>query len=228
MTKKQINDKVEKIIQNALVNDRFSLYMFDCIKNIIFDPNKPDDQIEFIYDTLKYWDENSHIPYETGRLLNELEQDDTIEPAIHRTYFRYETINNYKHNESLEDIMCNGLINNGHINAIGGGVFLNEVPDVALTMTPFRGISGIINLAGSYKGNNTTVIAAFPKDLVTEDLENKENKENQIYDHHGNFDYIKPKYILGALIKNKTGLDTFYLKNEVLENRYNLDKQRIQ
>ena len=99
--------------------------------------------------------------------------------------------------------MCNGLINNGHINATGGGVFLNEAPDVALTMTPFRGISGIINLAGSYKGNNTAVIAAFPKDLVTEDLENKENKENQIYMIiMVDFDYIKPEYIVGALIKD--------------------------
>ena len=66
MTRRKINEKVEKIIQNALVNDRFSLYMFDCVKDIIFDPNRPAEQVEYIYDILKFWDENSHIPYETG------------------------------------------------------------------------------------------------------------------------------------------------------------------
>ena len=226
MTRQKINEKVEKIIQKALVNDRFSLYMFDCVKDIIFDPSRTEEQAETVFDMLEFWDENSHIPYETGRLLNELEQDDTIEPAIHRTYFRYEPINGYQHNEDLEDIMCNGLINYGHANAVGGAAFLNKEPDVALTMTPFRGITGIINLAGSYKGNNTTIIAAFPKSIVDEDLYNKNNKENEIYDHHGKFNYIKPKYILGALIKNKNDLDTFYLKSEILENRYNLGNKK--
>lgn len=228
MTKEELRNKINKKIDLARVEDRYSLFEFDCVKEKFFSDFTNSDVMESLYDLLEEWDNNSRIPYNTGILLNELIEDKNIVPAIHRTKFQYTNIGEYKHNDDLENIMYNGLYNNGHANAQGGGVILKGTPDVLLTMTPLRGISGIINLVGTLHGSNTTVIAAFPKELVTEDLENKRGMETSIYDYHDSFYYIKPEYIVGALIKDndKSKLDAFYLKNEILENRYLIDNDK--
>lgn len=216
-----IKNSINKIVDKARIEDRYSLFEFDCVKKSMQNPNTIND----IYKLIKDWDEISNIQYNTGVLLNELIEDPDVVVAIHRTKFKYKKYDSYKHNEDLENIMCNGLYNNGHTNAVGGAV-QNGIPDVALTMTPIEGIAGIINLVGRYRGSNTTVIAVLPKDYVTDNLENKTNMENKIYDYHDGFYYIKPKYIVGAIIKDIDNYDTFYLRNEILENRYKLDNDK--
>lgn len=228
MTKEELRNKIYKKIDLARVEDRYSLFEFDCVKKKFFNDFTNTDAIESLYDLLEGWDSSSRIPYNTGVLLNELIEDKNIVPAIHRTKFKYTNIGDYKHNDDLENIMQNGLYNNGHANAVGGTAVQDGIPDVLLTMTPLRNISGIINLVGRLRGSNTTVIAAFPKELVTEDLENKRGMETSLYDYHDSFYYIKPEYIVGALIKDndRSKLDAFYLKNEILENRYKLDNDK--
>ena len=224
MTKQEIISNIEKRIDNAKVNDRFSIFMFNCVKDKVFDENIKDDYLEMLYDILEPWDDQCKLPYNTGVLLNELEQDNTIIPTVHRTFFKYEDINGYKHNNDLDDIMCNGLINQGHTNATGGPAVEEGAPNLSLTMTDIKDIGGILNIIASYRGSNTTIVAAFPKTIVDKNLTNL--NDNEIYDIHNGYYYIKPKYILGALIKNDNNLDSFYLKNEILERRYNLDNDK--
>ena len=197
-----IKNSINKIVDKARIEDRYSLFEFDCVKKSMQNSNIIND----IYKLIKDWDDISNIQYNTGVLLNELIEDPDVVVAIHRTKFEYKKYDSYKHNEDLENIMCNGLYNNGHANAVGGAV-QDGIPDVALTMTPIDGIAGIINLVGRYR-------------------ENKTNMENKIYDYHNGFYYIKPKYIVGAIIKDIDNYDTFYLRNEILENRYKLDNDK--
>ena len=222
MTREEIINKINKRKDLAKMQDRYSLFEFDCVKNSLSNNNA----LETIYNLLEEWDDISNIQYNTGVLLNELIEDPHVILAIHRTKFKYQKFDSYKHNEDLENIMCNGLYNNGHANAVGGTAVQDGIPDVALTMTPVSGIAGIINLVSIYKGSNTTVIAAFPREYVTDDLENKVNMENKIYDYHNGFYYIKPKYLVGAIIKDIDNYDTFYLRDEILENRYKLDNDK--
>lgn len=225
MKQQEIIDSIKKTIDKARIEDRYSLFEFDCIKKVLQDENNLKNKSNNIYEIVREWDEISNIQYNTGVLLNEFIEDPKVVLAMHRTKFDYEEINNYKHNNDLENIMCNGLYNNGHANAVGGAVQVG-IPDVSLTMTPINGLSGIINLISRYRGSNTTVIAVLDKEYVTDDLEIKPNMENKIYDYHNGFYYIKPKYIVGAIIKDIENYDTFYLRDEILENRYKLDNDK--
>ena len=70
MTKQEIINDIEIRINNAKVNDRFSIFMFNCVKDKVFDKNIKDDYLEMLYDILQQWDENCKLPYNTGVLLN--------------------------------------------------------------------------------------------------------------------------------------------------------------
>lgn len=225
LTRNEMLDKIKKINDKAKVEDRFSLFMFDCVKRSFKNNNLSDDQLELTYNLVKEWDEVSKLPYNTGMFLNELEKDDTIDVGIHRTNFDY--INDGSkilRSNNLEDIMCNGLQNSGHLNAVGGSAVLDNIAPPSTTISRFKGLEGLINLTGSYKNNNTTVIFAFPKGLVDEDFDYMdESKIPSIYDLSEITPRVKNKYIVGALIKDKNGIDSLYLRDEILENRYNME-----
>ena len=221
MTRKEILNEIEVKINKAKVHDKYSIFMYDCIKKVFYDNRNDSTKLEILYDTLNSWEDYNNIPYDIGFLLNSLEQDKKNTVAIHRTRFEYKNINNFPYDSKLVDIMTNGLINYGHNNAIGGSAFLNTIPNLSLTMTSLEGISGIINLVASYRSNNTTIIMVFPNNLVDSELGIKNNKENEIYDYKNKKYYVKPKYIIGALIKNNNNLDKFYSKDEILNKIYN-------
>ena len=218
MTKKQIYNDIEKRIDKAKVEDKYSLFMFDCVKKVL----KKDP--ELVYDTIVGWDDICSISYEDGQLINELMNDKDNIIAFHRTRFNYREDNGLLHSDNLDNIMCNGLINFGDKNAIGGSVFSSIPPSINKTMTPLIGIAGIIQLVGSYKSNNTVVFASFPRELVDDELKLKNDKDiDKIYYKDGIEYVIRPEYIQGAIIKNNNGFDKYYLKNEILESRYNME-----
>jgi len=180
------------------------------------------DKLKSIYDIFGSWDKYSTVPYDLGIWLdNETKNPDTT-LAIHRTNFPALDIEDLSKCEQLESIMNKGLVNYGHIN-VGGNV---GIPEVALTMSPLSTATDFINLIGSYKDNNVTIIASFPSNIIDDEchfINKNEETIQEIYnfeDENYSVPFIKPEYIIGALIKNEKGIDTFLTRAELL-NVYN-------
>ena len=138
---------------------------------------------------------------------------------IHRTRLDLDTSSTgLPNNEDLYNIMNDGLMNYGHMNAVGGGAYSSTPPSLNLTMTPLSGLTGYINFIASYHGNDTVIIAAFPKELVNEDGENNNVDWNQIYDLSEYPPRVKREFIAGALLKKSSGLDEFYTRDEIVNS----------
>lgn len=207
MEKQEILKKIDDINNKALIDDRFSLFMFDTVKEKLKNNDLSVENLSKVYEMLKPWDDKSSIEYKTGKLLNELEQNDNIIVGFHRT--KLDLTGN-----DLKDIVNNGLINYGHINAVGSSA-LNEIPQLALTMTPLKGIAGIINLTASYHDNNTVIISAFPSKLVDEELYTKKENLTKIYEISDKTQpRVRPEYIIGAILKEEKQ-DKFYSTNKI-------------
>lgn len=204
--KKIILNKISKIKLNKEKNDEYSLFDASFVK-------LNDDNLETVYDILSGWDEVCKLPKDVGEFLDQISSDSENAVAIHRTRM-FEG-----NNILIESIAKDGLINNGHVMSSGAD---SGIPDLNLTLTPLDGMSGFINLVGSYKDNNLTIVYSFPTNLVDKKTLEFKNEDavNQIYNFNGRA-YIKPEYIVGAIIKGKNGeLDKFITHDEMLSSTY--------
>ena len=198
--------------EEAHKNGRFSMFDIGIINE-----NMNYDSLRNMYTILNSWESSCNIPYSVGESLITLMKDNTV--MIHRTNLGLD-INQegLDFNDDLIDIMSNGLKNQGHINAAGGGAFTKGYPPLTLTMTSLEGLSGFINLVSSYKENDTIIITAFPKDLV-----NKEgnlvqgHNYSEIYELDDNIPRVKNQYMVGAILKKKNRLDEFYTRDEIIK-----------
>lgn len=214
--KKEINNKINQAIEN----DRFSLFELCFVKDFFrkIEILNNEEAYKDIFEMVDGWDNRCKLPRKAGEYINKmiLENPDCI-LAIHRTYLgHYDRSNQIPYNKLLEDIMKIGLTNNGH--AMQGGETDN--PSLSLTTNPLDSLGDIVNLIGSYNSNNTTILLMFPRNLIDEELDfiNKEDAE-KIYTLDYNIPHINPDYILGAIIKNKNGLDEFYTREELLNSK---------
>lgn len=214
MDKNSIISNVKKIREQALIDNRYSLFDFSCVRKCIEKDDIEIYALNSIYDIVSGWDELSKLDIETGKLLDRLEQNGDVTVGFHRTKLDLD-------GNDLEDIMENGLINYGHINAYGGTAVLSNLPPLSLTMTPLSGITGLVNLTGRYHDNNTTILAVFPSNIVDDELNTKNERNSDVYniDNEKN-PRIKPDYLIGALIKNSDGLDKFYTRDELIKGQY--------
>ena len=171
--------------------------------------------LEQYYEIIKTWDDICNLPLECGTYLENLCNQEDRMIAIHRTYLgEY----NYEYgvpiNDRLLGILQLGLQNMGHVNAGAD----SGLPHPNLTTSPLASFSGFVNLIGSYKNNNTTIIVNFPASYVDEDgALRKPEYANYIYDFINGAPYIKPEYIEFVIIKNKDGLDYYYSADEIME-----------
>ncbi|MBR4262208.1 MAG: hypothetical protein IKQ35_02460 [Bacilli bacterium] len=216
-----IESDILRIVNDAAAQGRFSLFMCSDIKNN-FTKDKSLDTVEFFYDLCKGWDEMCNIPLNFGLFLDELSQDESVVVGLHRTNIRYgERNGDVPSSNDLVDMMENGLINYGHANAVGGSAFMKDPPP-SLTFSPLKGITGYINLVGSYNGNNTVVLACFPSELVDDELGIKDRSRiDELYDMSGNNARVRPEHMMGAIIKNNNGLDEVFTKEEILSSKLN-------
>ena len=89
-------------------------------------------------------------------------------------------------------------------------------------MSALSGIAGFINLVSSYKDNNTVIIAVFPKEFFDENEEIRdESLYESMYDMVDGTPAVKPKFIVGALVKKEDGKWKLYTRDEIVENLVN-------
>ena len=210
-----LKEKV-KIRRNAAhKKGRFSL--FDAkFATDIFSKGTKYEYLNLSYDMISGWDEICNLPYDVGVSLDRLANDSTV--MVHRTRLDLDRDSQgLTCNEVLHSIMDEGLKNYGHMNAVGGGAFSSEPPSLTLTMTPLTGISGYINLLGSYHDNDTTIIAAVPKELVdSKGYVNKNVPWDKVYDLSEYPPKVKREFMVGAILKKNNGLDEFYTRDEIV------------
>ncbi len=206
---------IEEIIAKANNEGRFSLFEFLCVQNMLGKCEELNDyeKYMFFYDLVSGWDSKCYLTRSAGEYINEQMNSVDNVLAIHRTNLgEIEDRDGLPFNSNLNSIMSEGLINNGH--GMQGAFDAN--PSLALTTSPIKGFSDLINLVSSYKSNNVIVLLQFPKELVSDDLSFK--TKEPFYNKRGNLNYIDPNYILGAIVKRENDLDELYTKEELLKS----------
>ena len=215
----ELKNKIDLIIMNAQRDNRFSLFEFPDFQETLSKCERLGDlkSYQLFYDIGSNGDKYCNISRETGEILCKYMQDPNNVLAIHRTFVgSIEERERAKSSKMLDAIMEEGLVNNGH--SMQG--LITAVPHLSLTTTPVRDFGGIINTVAPYKGNNAVVLLLFPKDYVDKKLDFKDPScANIIYKKEGNIHYIKPEYILGAIIKPKEGLSNFYSREQIISTK---------
>ena len=195
----------------AMADDRYSFFEFDYCREVLQKMERLNDfkRYEFFYNLMYGWDEVCNFDRETGEYLNSLFVDPNYVTAIHRGYLGPINPNEVMANRNISDIMNLGLINNGHGMQ---GVF-DDIPSLALTTTPMTSFGDLINLVGSYKDNNATVVLQFPTEEVDSDLS---FKGKDVYIKRNGINYIDPKYVKGIIVKQENARDKYFSKEELL------------
>lgn len=215
--RKKINailEEIDAIKKDAEANGRFSFFHTQYAEDL-FKRVKVYNDLKYFYDLFKEHDENYKIPYEVGMNLDKLIHEKQV--FIHRTNLDMDISGpNIGNNVVLGLIMEEGLANNGHAFAVGGGAYSDEPPSLGLTMSPLGDVEGYINLVSSYKDNDTIVIAAFPKEIITMDGEPTRDYSD-IYDLSQYPPRVKTEYMVGAIVKKDEGLWDYYTRDEILK-----------
>ena len=206
--------EIEKIKKEAQDNGRFSFFHTQYAEDL-FKKVKIYKDLKFFYDLFKEHDENFKIPYEVGMNLDKLIHEKQV--FIHRTNLDMNISGpDIGNNVLLTSIMEEGLANNGHAFAVGGGAYSDDPPPLRMTMSPLGDVEGYINLVSPYKDNDTIVIAAFPKDII--DMEGEPTRNySDIYDLSQFPPKVKTEYMVGAIIKKDEGLWDYYSRDEILK-----------
>lgn len=222
IVEKQAN--IDIIIRDAHAKGRYCFFENSFAFEFLDRCAKENDyeRFEMFYNMIKSWDDVCTLSLETGQYVSNLWLSDLNKlPAIHRTHlYDYSNEDGIPYCDDLHSIMSDGLVNYGHAN-LGAP---QDIPALSLTTTPLDNFTGMLNLIGSYKNNNTTVILQFPREYVGEDLQFRNDQAaDVIYDRSSGFCVIKPEYILGAIVKSDNDFDQFYSKEQLLS----VDKNRI-
>lgn len=208
-----LKKKIDLIKENAHNKGKFSLFDAKFAEDI-FNKNTNYDYLNSMYDILKSWEDSCNLPYNIGISLDRMTSDNVV--MFHRTNLGLDREKSgLEYDENLLSIMRDGLKNFGHLGS-GGASNDNRIP-LDLTMTPLNGITGYINLVGSYKSNDVIILAVFPKKFVKDDGEVvNESNYSDIYDLDDITPKVKKEYMLGVILKKDNGLDEFYTRDEVI------------
>ena len=209
-------EELAAILNKAFDDGRYSFFEFDRIKEILAKCEKINkyDKYEFFFDLAHGWDEQCNLSRTAGEQINTFMRDESNVTAIHRTDVgRITTKEGLPNNKNINSIMNEGLINNGH--AMQGAY--TDIPPLSLTTSPLITFGDLINLVGSYKNNNVTIILQYPRELVTDDLHfTSEELGKKFYSGEGKEHVIEPEYVMGVIVKSKDGLDEFYSREQLL------------
>lgn len=207
--------ELEKILKQALIDNRYSLYEFDYLKDLLTRSEGINDyeKYELFYKMIGGWDQICKLTRDSGNFINDKMKNKDMILGIHRSNLGdMELTDGILSNVNLASIMNDGLINNGH--GMQGGI--SNVPSVSLTVSPLEGVSGFINLVSNYKNNNVVILLEFPRELLDEDLHFiNDESASKIYLEKDGIRYINPDYILGSIVKHD-GIDEFYSKEQLM------------
>lgn len=204
------NMKKNMYINKKLIQGKYSLFSTD-----ISDKYLNTDAEEIYFDVIKEWDEKCNLPVELGETLNRMSNDKNNIIAFSRVFISKLNCPGIIISNEIYDIANHGLKNNGHINSSGAVQRINQPSNV---LTPLINIEGWINLIGSYKGNNATILYSIPKKYITDDCYLKKDEyANSIYNFAENCTYIKPEFLIGMIIKNKDYPDIFLTREDMLQ-----------
>ena len=209
-------EELAAILNKAFDEGRYSFFEFDRIKEILEKCEKINkyDKYEFFFNLAKGWDEQCNLSRAAGEQINTFMRDESNVTAIHRTDVgRITTKEGLPNNRVINAIMKDGLENHGHELQ---GAFM-DLPPLSLTTTPLITFGDLINLVGSYKNNNVTIILQYPRELVTNDLHfTSEELGRKFYNMDGDVHVIDPDYVMGVIVKSKDDLDEFYSREQLL------------
>ncbi len=214
----KLKELIELEKQKAYQEGKFSLFHTKIINDLL---NRTNDykSLKDVYDRIKSYENDYNIPYNFGVSLEALVNNPNLVVCIHRTNLGLNRDSGIPESKDLTSIMESGLINYGHGNAGGGSAVSIGAPNLTHTTSAIDGEAGYINLVKSLMNNDTTILLAFPKELVESDGNIRLGKENKIYDIDSHQRYfVKNEFILGALLKKENGLDEFYTRDEIIEN----------
>ena len=203
--------KIYEIIGKDLLDNKYSLFSFDIVKDYLRKAQDLDNYNAYSYLFRILYKKNSvaTISLSTGEYLNNLLKNCNGVLGIHRTYVgKIDYIDGIPTNINLSDILNNGFINNGHLSS---GV-VSDNPEINLALSPFYSIDGIIFLVSSYKNNNCIILFQFPEEVVDKDLLFKIDPSD-FYTSGDNC--ISLEYILGVLVKEENKI-TFYDKDQII------------
>lgn len=207
--------EIEERVEDAIKENRYCVFCFDKLKSILDTLRLKNDYETYqkIYEMILECDEYCRMSYETGNKVNSIMNDPNYIAAIDRMFIGHiEYVEEVPTNTILLSIMKDGLINNGHLSS---GAHVEE-PSLALTASSLTGIGDMANLFLPYKENNATILLRFPKDMVDRDLQFiTPFSSSEIYERKNGKIYIKPEYILGAIIK-EDDQDKFYSREQLL------------
>jgi hypothetical protein len=222
----KIKQEIESIKAKAFEEGRYSIFNSSVAEDV-FGKLSSLDNWESFFEMFNEWDRKCKLPYDIGVYLDNLSNQYSV--YIHRTNLMIDkNKEGIPDNYGLNSIMTKGLENHGHANAAGGGAFLESLPDISLTMSSFDGFTGWINFVGSYKENDSIIIAAFPKECVTRDGINAKDANGNytdeyykyIYDTSGTVPHVKKDFIIGAVVKKNKDLWDFYSRDQIINNLY--------
>ena len=207
-----LRQKVELKKQEYEKKGLFSLYHARFANDILKLNNY--EAVNSICEMIDSWEGSYIIPYKVGISIDSFVNNPNLVVCIHRTKLQMEE-KDAPINGRLKNIMEEGLINYGDVNAYGGSGFSNKIPDLIKTTTPLVGLSGYINFISSYHQNNVIVMMSFPKEFVSKHGEIIGDYSN-VYDLSEKNPRVKPEYMMGAIVKDENGVFNFYTKDEII------------
>ena len=206
--------KIHEIIDKDLLDNKYSLFSFDNVKDYLKKAQDLDNYDAYSYLFQILYEKNSWatISLSTGEYLNKLIKDCDGVLGIHRANIgKIDYIDGIPTNINLSDIVNNGFINNGHLSS---GV-ISKNPSMSLAVSPFYDINGLLNLVSSYKNNNVIILFQFPDDIMSKDLYFKVDPKN----FYQSDNCVSPKYILGVIIKENNKFEFYSLEQLTSVNK---------
>lgn len=215
----KISKKIEKIKLEEFKAGRFSPFHSKTVQDYLARAAQAgSSQYEYAFNLINSWPK-TNIPYNVGLSLDAFINREDLVVLMHKSNIGLDKeIPGIPKSEDLYSVMVNGLENHGHGNAAGGSAFNeNGIPSLTETTFSLSSLAGYKNFICDYRGNDVTVIMMLPTTLVAKDGTVEPNKDSEVYDLDSGVPHVKPKFVVGALLRKDNGLDEFYLRDEIIQ-----------
>lgn len=207
--KNKLLKEIDNYIKEYDKKNLYTLFESEYGRNII-KKSKKYENIEYLYDLFKTWDEEINLPKELGKEFEKLITDEDLTIGVHRTCIYPDIFSDVKTKSMLTD----GIRNYGDLSS--GSV--RKYPDVSKTVSMIDNILNmLIMLKSSYKNSTGSFLLAFPKRFLNNEGDVNENNRDKIYNLIDDVSYIKPEYILGY-VDNSYGVMNFLSREQILEH----------
>lgn len=211
--KELIDKKIDAIKKDAALNRRYCLFdaeFADKMFKLTVDYKGYNAAFNFIEQA----DEMCTLPIDAGAMIDREANNNMV--FVTRTSLGFDpNTEGVPYNEDLKDMLQNGFINHGHLNAGGGSAFSEKTPNLGLTTIHLRGLTGYKDLFTEWRQSDTVIFMKFPENIITEDGMPTRNYSD-IYCELGVTPRVRPEYMMGAMFKKANGEWEYYGKEMIL------------